>query len=482
GQIHTGNALRLEWLKVCPPAVKMEHHPTDLFDTEPEQPEIDFEAQAAETYICGNPPYKGSQDQTDSQKEDLELAFESRLRSIRSSDYVAGWFVKAREWIRNSNARFAFVTTNSINQGRQVSLLWPLLLGEELEIFFAVPSFPWQNLASRKAVVTVSVVGMQKKSSKKKKIYTNEQFQLVDYIGAYLVPNHDTIVQPSRAPLFVERPMMTGSMANDNGGLLLDFEQRAQEILKEPAVDRYLKKFIGSDDAIYGEFRYCLWINDQEAATAQRFEFIHDRLKVVQKHRAESDRETTKNLAKSPHAFGEVRHQDTSSLLIPRHSSEDRPYLPCLMVGRNVVVADSAIFLPNFELSDLALYSSKLHWVWIATVCGKLKTDFRYSNTLGWNTFPVPPLTEKNKADLNACAEDILLAREEHFPATIADLYDPDNMPENLRRAHDRNDETLERIYIGRRFKNDTERLEKLFDLYTKMTAEKGAGKVKKAS
>jgi len=159
-------------------------------------------------------------------------------------------------------------------------------------------------------------------------------------------------------------------------------------------------------------------------------------------------------------------------LLIPRHSSESRPYLPSVLVNDDTVIDDSAIAMYGFTMPDVAIYSSRLHLVWIATVCGKIKEDYRYSNTLGWNTFPVPPLTEKNKADLTRCAEDILLAREHHFPATIADLYDPDNMPADLRAAHDRNDEVLERIYIGRRFKNDTERLEKLFELYTKMTAE----------
>jgi hypothetical protein len=162
-------------------------------------------------------------------------------------------------------------------------------------------------------------------------------------------------------------------------------------------------------------------------------------------------------------------------MIIPRHSSEDRPYLPFDVVGAEVVIADSAISL-DFNLHEAAIYASRLHLVWIATVCGKLETRYRYSNTLGWNTFPVPPLTEKNKADLTRCAENILLARAAHFPATIADLYDPENMPTDLREAHDRNDETLERIYIGRRFRNDTERLEKLFELYTKMVQPKGGG------
>jgi hypothetical protein len=470
GQIQVGNALRLDWLKICPPAMRMEQPSTDLFDTQPDQAKIDFEAKEVETYICGNPPYKGSQDQTDQQKYDLFIAFTNRIGSTKSADYVCGWFVKATDYIRLANSKFSFVTTNSINQGRQVSLYWPLLLGNDLEIFFAVPSFRWQNLASKKAVVTVSIVGVQNVSTKRKKLYNDNIYQLVDYIGQYLVPNHKTIVSPSRSPIFVSGIMKNGSMPNDNGGLLLTSDEYARAINSKPEIRRYCKRFIGSDDAINGEFRYCLWIRKADAAVAERFKFIRDRIEIVKEHRSKSDRATTNELAKTPYAFGEIRHVDAVSLLIPRHSSEDRPYLPALPVSNDVVVADSAIFLPNFQLFDLSVYSSRLHLVWIATVCGKIKTDFRYSNTLGWNTFPVPTLTEKNKADLTRCAEDILLAREAHFPATIADLYDPDAMPDDLKRAHERNDETMERIYIGRRFRNDTERLEKLFDLYTKMT------------
>ena len=176
-----------------------------------------------------------------------------------------------------------------------------------------------------------------------------------------------------------------------------------------------------------------------------------------------------------PHAFGERRHREVAKLLIPRHTSEDREYLPGQVVDKSVIVADSAISLPNACGYEVAIYLSRIHLVWIATVCGKLETRYRYSNTLGWNTFPVPPLTQKNRHDLTACAEAILLTREAHFPATIADLYDPERMPDDLRAAHDANDDTLERIYIGRRFRNDTERLEHLFKLYTKMTAGKGA-------
>jgi hypothetical protein len=192
----------------------------------------------------------------------------------------------------------------------------------------------------------------------------------------------------------------------------------------------------------------------------------------VRKMREQSPKKLTSEGAKTPWAFQQVRQTGKEAVLVvPSISSESREYLPIGLLPPGSILSNLAFGLYDAPLWNMALIASRLHVVWIATVCGKLETRYRYSSTLGWNTFPVPTLTEKNKADLTRCAENILLAREAHFPATIADLYEPENMPEDLRHAHERNDEVLERIYIGRRFKNDTERLEKLFDLYTKMTA-----------
>lgn len=204
-------------------------------------------------------------------------------------------------------------------------------------------------------------------------------------------------------------------------------------------------------------------------AEAEAIEAIARRISAVRSLRLNGGK-TAKDIAYRSHQFQRTYVGRHCTLIIPRVSSESRFYLPVGLLSHNAIVSDSAFALYDAPLWNMALVASRLHLVWIGTVCGKLKTDFRYSNTLGWNTFPVPLLTEQNKADLTACAEAILLAREAHFPATIAELYDQDNMPENLRHAHERNDEVLERIYIGRRFKNDTERLEKLFELYTKMT------------
>jgi hypothetical protein len=223
---------------------------------------------------------------------------------------------------------------------------------------------------------------------------------------------------------------------------------------------------------IGGKVRGCLWIEDDQAAIATEIPFVRDRIERVLSSRALSPAESTREFPGGPHKFLQIQGKgETWTIAVARVSSEQREFIPVGLLGSDAVISDLLFGIYDAPLWNMALVASRIHLIWIATVCGKLETRYRYSNVLGWNTFPLPPLTEKNKADLTRCAEDILLARESHFPATIADLYDPDEMPDDLRAAHERNDETLERIYIGRRFRNDTERLEKLFDLYTKMTA-----------
>ena len=350
-----------------------------------------------------------------------------------------------------------------------MALYWPAILDLDAEIIFAVPSFQWRNLAAKAAVVTVSVIGISMISSNPKRLYTGDTVRSVNYIGPYLVPDQSTIVEASRNVLSDLSTMDFGSMPNDGGGLLFDTQTYHEMISKDGDSARYFKKFVGSDDSLYGKFRYCLWLSKQEYKKAAENSIIHKRIEMVRSHRLKSDRDTTKELASLPYAFAEIRHKEAVSLLIPRHSSEDRRYLPFELVDSSVVVADSAISMPNAKMHEVALYASRMHLVWIATVCGKLENRYRYSNTLGWNTFPVPTLTETDKNELKSRAEAIMIARETHFPLTIAELYAPDLMPANLLQAHDDNDAVVERIYVGRRFRNDTERLEKMFELYSKM-------------
>jgi hypothetical protein len=472
--ITCGNALRLDWLSVCPPtgkAVKLTSD--DLFDTPLDQAEIDFKNEGGETYICGNPPYKGSKWQTAEQKSDLVNAWIKHSTLAKTTDYVSGWVARYLDYAEEvPDAVAAFVATNSICQGQQAIDIWPAAFDRGFEIGFAHTSFKWANLASHNAGVTVVVVGLRKKSSAPKKLHEEDLVKQCTAISPYLTANSLAYVRKRSTPLGQQSAMLFGNMPRDGGHLFID-NALAQKIATEDPIARgFLRKFLGSTELINGKLKYCLWINDQEVEIAKQSSFVLERLMLVAENRRKSDADSTRDFANKPHRFVQIAGvAEKNQILVPGVSSENRDYLPCDYVPADRIASNKCFALYDAPLWNMALIASRLHWVWIGTVCVRLEMRFSYSNTLGWNTFPVPPLTEQNKADLTRCAEAILLAREAHFPATIADLYDPETMPADLRAAHERNDETLERIYLGRRFKNDTERLEKLFALYTEMTA-----------
>ena len=476
-----GNALRLDWLSVCPPTgTGVKAVADDLFETPLEQTEIDFENEGGETYICGNPPYKGNADQNKEQKEDIRRCFSNANVNWKSFDYICGWFWKAAEYCSGDKARFALVSTNSISQGQSISYFWKPLLAGGLRIDFAVKSFKWRNLASENATVTVVVIGCSCNSDGACCIYDGETRLLASRISPYLVTGDNVFVDRESKPISALPQMTKGNYYGLSEGLLLDGRER-QELLDSGLPSRFIKVFKGGAEIVKGLQRWCLWFPDAKLpVTAASNQIVAKRVAQVKKSRLSSPDASAVGMAERPHQFREMNACTRASIAIPNVSSESRPYLPVTLEDSEVVFPNTAFALYDAELFCLAIAASKLHLIWAITVCGKLETRIRYSNTLGWHAFPVPLLTEQNKIDLTRCAEDILLAREAHFPATIADLYDPENMPDNLRRAHERNDEVLERIYIGRRFKNDTERLEKLFELYTKMTAEAASKPVTK--
>ncbi|MBU9480146.1 class I SAM-dependent DNA methyltransferase [Burkholderia multivorans] len=484
--ITCGNALRLDWLKICPPTgtgVKVQAD--DLFSAPLDQAEIDFENEGGETYICGNPPYKGSQTQTKEQKADLAAVFDPYGISSKQIDYVGGWFMKAAVYAQATRADSAFVSTNSICQGRIVPILWPEIFKLGSVIRFAHTSFKWANLAAHNAGVTVAIVGLSTDANKKRQLYDlNRDGETIareaTNITPYLTVGENMVIEGQRESVSGLPAMSFGNMPVDGGSLLLSADEAASLGLSKQDEEIFLRRIYGSAEFIRGVVRKCLWISDEKLPQALGIASIRARIDGVREMRLRSKDAGTREMASRAHQFREMYHGEKHTLILPGVSSEGREYLPVGLIDNHSVVSNLAFALYDAPLWNMALIASRLHLVWIATVCGKLKTDFRYSNTLGWNTFPVPMLTEKNKADLTRCAEDILLAREHHFPATIADLYDPENMPADLRAAHERNDEVLERIYIGRRFKNDTERLEKLFNLYTKMTASAAPAKGRK--
>jgi N-6 DNA Methylase len=483
-----GNALRLDWLSICPPTgTGVKVIADDLFGAPLEQAEIDFQNEGGETYICGNPPYKGSQTQTKEQKADLASVFDPCGISSKQIDYVGGWFMKAAAYAQTTPTDSAFVSTNSICQGRIVPILWPEIFKRGSLIRFAQTSFKWTNLAAHNAGVTVVIVGLSTDAKKKRQLFDLNRdgettAREATSITPYLTVGENRLVEGQRESAFGLPDMSFGNMPVDGGSLLLSADEAATLGLSKKDAETFLRRIYGSAEFIRGVVRKCLWISDERLPQASAIASIRTRIDGVREMRLKSKDAGTREMASRAHQFREMYHGEKHSLILPGVSSESREYLPVGLIDNHSVVSNLAFALYDAPLWNMALIASRVHLVWIATVCGKLETRYRYSNTLGWNTFPVPLLTEQNKADLTACAEGILLAREAHFPATIADLYDPETMPDNLRHAHERNDEVLERIYIGRRFKNDTERLEKLFELYTKMTAAEKAKPAAKAA
>jgi hypothetical protein len=480
--ITCGNALRLDWLNLCPPNGKsVRVQANDLFETPIDQSEIDFHNAIGQTYICGNPPYKGGTKQTKLQKADMESVFGRYNLNWGSLDYVSGWFQKLSEYLRKADARGAFVSTNSICQGEQVARLWPNLLRNDLAISFAHSSFKWRNLAAHNAGVSVVIIGISPIDGSQKMIFelgpdNNEILREVVNINPYLVPGNNIFVEALTHPINDLDNMDNGNKAVDGSNLKLDPIELVELNLTKEEREKYIFRYMGALEAIKGIIRYCIWVDDVNIDQAEKNPKLAHRFSEVALYREQSSKLLTRETSSTPYKFQQIRQKGNERVfVIPRVSSDGREFLPVSLENVGTIVSDQAFVIKNPNLWTFALLVSSLHLTWIATVCGQLGTGFRYSNTLGWNTFPVPTLTDQNKEDLARCAEDILLAREAHFPATIADLYDPDEMPEDLRAAHERNDEVLERIYIGRRFRNDTERLEKLFELYTKMTAKRKA-------
>jgi hypothetical protein len=462
--IRHGNALRIAWESVCP-------HSAD--------PEV-------KTYIVGNPPYLGSMMQTDEQKSDKDKLFSPFTNNYKDLDYVAGWFFKAAKIIEISeNYKAAFVTTNSICQGEQVLMLWSLIYGCNCEIIFAHKSFSWWNVAAQNAAVTVAIIGISsRKTSSKKYLFEKNMSRNVDIIGPYLIPGNEIIVSKRSGALSKLQKMDYGCKATDNGNLIISREEKNTILEKSPQAVQFLREYIGSREFAQGTSRYCFWIEDERLDEAKKISEIASRIENVRIFRKNSKGKQANGAARTPHKFVFAPHKNTANIIIPRVGSERRPYITAGFVdGQKTIISDAAAVVYAAHHYTFSIISSKLHYSWVAAVCGRLKTDIRYSNTVGWNTFPVPSLTESENAALTKCAEDILLARDYYFEHTISEMYDPDHMSKKflkLWEAHQRNDEVLETIYNGKPFENDTERLEHLFARYVEMTS-KPASKQKGA-
>ena len=458
GDIVQGNACRMEWLKVCP------------------------HVEGGETYIVGNPPYLGRSQQTKDQKADIIYVFKDASTKFKKLDYVACWTFKGAKYCQTTGAQCAFVTTNSICQGEQVALLWPLVYASGLEIGFAHQSFKWRNNAAKNAGVICIVVGLRQKQKNKKILIDGDVSRVVGNISPYLTEGESLIVYPISNAKTRHPKMRFGNMAADGGNLILTGTDKSELITAYPEAERLVRRFYGSQEFIRGIERWCLWIEDHDLDFANTIPPIVSRILAAKKMRSDSIDSGTRNLANRPHQFREMHTAITQLIIVPKVSSERRPYLPVGVLSADSIVSDLAFAIYDAQDYLFSVVSSRLHAIWTAAVGGHMKTDYRYSNTLVYNTFPIPDLSADQKVILEGHAIEILGAREAHPGKTIAWLYDPETMPANLLKAHKDLDNALEQMHIGRPFKNDAERLEHLFKLYANMVKKEQATKTPKIS
>ena len=443
-RIRTDNALELDWIKVCPPAEARE-----------------------EVFIVGNPPFVWSNDMTKTQKNEMEFVFSKYLKKYKALDYVSAWFFKSAEYLRSHGGKSAFVATNSVCQGQSVPMLWPHVLAGNIEISFAHRPFEWRNNAANKATVNVVIIGLRVRSKSKKTLFDGEIKSIVSNINPYITPTPDVIIEPAnRGSIFDLPSMPRGCMPIDGGHLILSTAEKNEMIAENPDTERFVRKFLGADELVKGSERWCLFIDDADKNAALQAPQISERVQRVRKNREKSPDPGAKAAATRAHQFREHQIPEKNAIVIPAVSSERRLFLTPVVVGADTVSSNRNYILYDQPIWVLSILSSSLHRCWILTVCGKLQARPNYSNTMGWNTFPVPKFTQTQLDALSASARRILKCRYSHHPKTIAELYDPDKMPDDLRAVHKENDDLLEEMYIGRPFRNDTERLEKLFKLY----------------
>lgn len=446
GNIVQGNATRLNWEEVCPKEV------------------------GDEIYILGNPPYVGARLQDKLQKEDMKIVFQT-LKGLNSLDYIACWFELGARYIRGYGAKFAFVSTNSIAQGEQVGILWPVILQANLEICFAHKSFKWANNAKSNAGVSVAIIGLRNQSNKPKYLFEGTLKLDVKNINAYLVNSQNIFFNKRSKPISKIPNMCFGSMPNDGGHLMLSEEEYIDLQSNQPEILEFIRPVLGGHEFLNHINRYCIWIDEKDLQRAEKNDWIKSRIENVKTYRENSDREATQKLSKASYRFAEIRHIETSSIIVPATSSERRKYIPIGFLPSQYIITNSANAIYNAEAWIFGIVSSYLHTIWVKSVGGSLETRIRYSAALCYNNFPFPDITDKQKETIAELVFKILHEREQHSEKTLAQLYDPDKMPADLKEAHHQLDLAIERCYRVKPFESDEERLEYLFKLYEEMTA-----------
>jgi type I restriction-modification system DNA methylase subunit len=451
GQITAGNATRVDWNAVCPNDAN------------------------SEIYLIGNPPYKGSKYQTKEMKADFAFVFGGRPFS-RNLDYVCLWFVKGADYIEGTRAELAFVTTNSVSQGEHVGLLFPQIFARRIEIGYAYTSFKWANNAKYNAGVSVAVINLRTERQGKKSIYTDGMKIDAKNINGYLVDARSVFVYRRASALSAVLPTMVyGSAPRDDGNLVISSGERADIVAVWPQADHLIKRFIGAAEFISGVDRYCLWIADRDVPLAREIPAITRRLDAMTQWRRSSERPSTAKLIDFPNRFEEVRYKATNSIIVPIVSSEHRSYIPIGYVGPDTVISNAANAIYDAEPWLFALLTSSMHMAWTRAVCSRMKTDYRYSGTTVYNNFPVPSLSPETKERLTIAGLRVLDVREYHCELTLGELYDPYQMPRDLRDAHAAINALVDSIYSNKPYETDEQRLSDLFALYERMTVGEAA-------
>ncbi len=457
GRIRQGNAAAIDWATVAPYGGGLE------------------------TYIVGNPPYVWSGDQTADQKADLDCAFAEQGR-VRILDYVSVWFKKSAEFIQAHGADAGLVSTNSICQGEQAGTLWPALYEHGIEISFAHQQFKWRNLAAHNAGVSCVIIGLRRKSDKEKRIYSGDHSRVASQIGPYLIEMKEDVVKKQEVQISGLPEMVRGNMPYDGGNLILSPSERRKLLEDRPDAAKFVRRLYGSQEVIKGVERWCLWISDGEVQAANAIPPIKERIDTVRDLREGNADASVVRMAEKSHQFREFNLASDFAIVIPAVSSEEREVLPVVVLDNASVVTNRCYQVIDPPIYLFSLLASRMHYVWANVVGGKLETRFNYSNTVIYNTFPMPTLSDRQRADLEAQAFDILSVREGFPGKTLAWLYGATTMPEELVQAHSRLDKLVEHIYAGQEFRSDSDRFEHLFRLYTAARRRAAKAAVRKTS
>ena len=444
GQITHGNATRTNWKEACPIT------------------------NSDEVYIIGNPPYLGSNLHSDEQREDMHRIFNST--SLNRLDYIGTWFLLAAKYIARTNAKAAFVTTNSITQGVQVPVLWSKIFELNVFIHFAVKSFKWTNNAKGNAGVTVAIIGLSFSDVKNILLFDKNYVETVKSISPYLIKNTKVIVLPKSNPTKGFPPLVMGNKSADDGNLILNQQEVDVLTTQYPESKKFIKRYASAGDFLNGIVRYCLWIAPKEEDNAKKIPPIKERTDRLFTFRSKSKAESTRDYAKFDFQFRQISYRETDGIVVPSTSSENRKYIPLSYISSDTVVSNATNIMYNAAPWIFGFLHSRIHMVWVRAISGKLETRYRYSAKLCYNTFPFPNISNKQKENLNLYVFAILDERAKHPSKTMAQMYNPDTMPKGLLQAHKELDTAIEQCYRLQPFKNDTERLEYLFRQYEEMT------------